>query len=290
MAAITDEPLPDGADDAYLAEHRSASADIAALRAQLDIIGRTLGGDPPKPAPAPVPVRACVTSPAGRATSGTHSPRGGTRSRVAEPPTWLRHEGAPAPCDRTHQTPRADPAGDVTQALRPVRRRAFRLALGSLAAAAAATVMVGFGWLVAQSDMGSGSADSASGSAEKAQSDSAGGVLFGSPRYLACAYLVAEGEVSSAEPVAADPELVRVSVDLSHVYKPEKPGPKKGDDLGYVIDKNTAPGLRAGDHVLFGVPEKGASPDMWVIGETAVAQERNRINGSLPESRSLNCG
>ncbi|MFD2686418.1 zinc-binding dehydrogenase [Streptomyces phyllanthi] len=26
-------------------------------------------------------------------------------------------EGAPAPCDRTHQTPRADPTGDMTQAL-----------------------------------------------------------------------------------------------------------------------------------------------------------------------------
>jgi len=54
---------------------------------------------------------ACVTPPAGRAASGTHA-RG-----VAEPPTWLRHESAPAPCDRTHQTPRADPAGGVTQAL-----------------------------------------------------------------------------------------------------------------------------------------------------------------------------
>ncbi|WP_328871406.1 hypothetical protein OHT76_15495 [Streptomyces sp. NBC_00287] len=231
MAAITDEPLPDEADAAFRAEHRSASADIAALREQLDIIGRALGGDPPKPAPAPVPVR-------------------------------------------------------------PVRRRAFRLAVGSLAAAAAATVMVGLGWLVAQSDMGASSADSASGSAKEAQSDMEdGGVLFGSPNYLACAYLVAEGEVSSAEPVAAtDPELVRVSVDLSQVYKPEKPGPKKGDDLSYVIDKNTAPGLRAGDHVLFGVPEKGAPPDQWIVGETAVAVERDRINSSLPESRSLNCG
>ncbi|WP_159053351.1 hypothetical protein [Streptomyces regalis] len=45
-------------------------------------------------------LRACVTSPVGRAASGTHA------RRVAEPPTWLRHEGAPAPCDRTHQTPR----------------------------------------------------------------------------------------------------------------------------------------------------------------------------------------
>ncbi|GDY54617.1 hypothetical protein SVIO_052400 [Streptomyces violaceusniger] len=60
----------------------------------------------------PVELRACVISPAGRAASGTHA-RG-----VAETPTWLRHEGAPAPCDRTHQTPHADPTGDMTQALK----------------------------------------------------------------------------------------------------------------------------------------------------------------------------
>ncbi|WP_416984002.1 MFS transporter [Streptomyces sp. T028] len=62
-------------------------------------------------------LRACVISPAGRATPGTHA------RRVAETPTWLRHEGAPAPCDRTHQTPRADPAGDMTQALTTAPRK-----------------------------------------------------------------------------------------------------------------------------------------------------------------------
>ncbi|MEV0171879.1 hypothetical protein AB0I00_12280 [Streptomyces sp. NPDC050803] len=230
MAAITDEHPPDGADSAFLAEHRSATADLAVLREQLEIIGAALGApeESAKPAPTPAPVR-------------------------------------------------------------PVRRRrAFRLALGSLAVAAAASVMVGFGWLLVQSGTGDNADSSASGSAEKAQSD-AGGVLFGSRRYLACAYLVAEGEVVSAEPVDVEPELVRVSVDLTHVYKPEKPGPKKGDDVEYVIDKNTAPGLRAGDHVLFGVPAKGAPPDMWVIGEKAVATERDRINDSLPESRTLTC-
>ncbi|MBP5939456.1 hypothetical protein F3K43_28385 [Streptomyces sp. LBUM 1476] len=56
-------------------------------------------------------LRAWVTSPAGRPPPGTPA------RRVAETPTWLRHEDAPAPCDRTHQTTCADPAGDVTQAL-----------------------------------------------------------------------------------------------------------------------------------------------------------------------------
>ncbi|MBP5939060.1 hypothetical protein F3K43_26085 [Streptomyces sp. LBUM 1476] len=65
--------------------------------------------------------RACVTSPAGRPPPGTHA-RG-----VAETPTWLRHADAPAPCDRTHQTTRADPTGDVTQALSFSERSPMRI-------------------------------------------------------------------------------------------------------------------------------------------------------------------
>ncbi|NUP42575.1 MAG: ABC transporter ATP-binding protein [Streptomyces sp.] len=63
-------------------------------------------------------LRARATSPAGRAASGAHA-RG-----VAESPTWPRHEGAPAPCDRRHQTPRADETVDVTRALTRAERRA----------------------------------------------------------------------------------------------------------------------------------------------------------------------
>ena len=61
MAAITDEPLPDEAraDAAFMARHRSASADVAVLREQLEIIGRALAEPAPTPElePAPVPVR-----------------------------------------------------------------------------------------------------------------------------------------------------------------------------------------------------------------------------------------
>ncbi|MFE6620718.1 helix-turn-helix domain-containing protein [Streptomyces sp. NPDC008086] len=63
--------------------------------------------------------RACPQTPACAAASGTHA------RRVAESPTWLRHEGAPAPCDRTHRTPRRPPCGRTTgvcgQALGPER-------------------------------------------------------------------------------------------------------------------------------------------------------------------------
>ncbi|MBT2675472.1 Spo0B domain-containing protein [Streptomyces sp. ISL-14] len=62
--------------------------------AELGIEGRlydVLAGTAPEPEDEPGDLRACVISPAGRATPGTHA--------------------------RPHQTPRADPAGDVTQAL-----------------------------------------------------------------------------------------------------------------------------------------------------------------------------
>ncbi|MFG2458050.1 hypothetical protein ACGFWE_13410 [Streptomyces sp. NPDC048523] len=57
MAAITDEPLPGSAadDPAFLAEHRSARADVALLREQLRIIGETLTET--APAAEPVPLR-----------------------------------------------------------------------------------------------------------------------------------------------------------------------------------------------------------------------------------------
>lgn len=59
MAAITDEPLTDEAraDAAFMAEHRSAAADVALLREQLGIIGRALGEEAPQAAPKPAPVR-----------------------------------------------------------------------------------------------------------------------------------------------------------------------------------------------------------------------------------------
>ncbi|MGW0813986.1 hypothetical protein ACWD00_12170 [Streptomyces viridiviolaceus] len=65
MAAITGEPLaPEArADAALLAEHRSAAADVALLREQLGIIGRTLGAPPPEEEPAPPALPAPVRAP-----------------------------------------------------------------------------------------------------------------------------------------------------------------------------------------------------------------------------------
>jgi hypothetical protein len=57
MAAITGERPPDGADAAFLAEHRAAEADVALLREQLGIIGDALAGERPAPRTATAEVR-----------------------------------------------------------------------------------------------------------------------------------------------------------------------------------------------------------------------------------------
>ncbi|MFK4151737.1 hypothetical protein ACI2LV_07080 [Streptomyces fungicidicus] len=164
------------------------------------------------------------------------------------------------------------------------RRRPLRVALGALAAAAAATVVVGMGWLVAQPGGGlSGSAEDSA----AAQSDAkeAAGVAFGSPRYLACARLVAEGTVLAVEPApGAGAERVTLAVSRYH-----KGG--GGDEVTFLRDPAAGdPPLHDGDRVLIGMPVDGVHPDAVVVGEADIAAERARIIASLPESRTLSCG
>ena len=60
LAAITDEPLPQEAldDPEFMAEHRSAVADVAALREQLMVMGEALAAESEPSQADPVPVRA----------------------------------------------------------------------------------------------------------------------------------------------------------------------------------------------------------------------------------------
>ncbi|MFH8972685.1 hypothetical protein [Streptomyces sp. NPDC017890] len=185
--------------------------------------------------------------------------------------------------------PAPRPSAPGEPAPRP-RRRPFALAFGALAAACAAAVVTGLGWLVVQGGSGA-SDDTASGSAEasdkQAASAGAGGVAFGSPRYLACARLVAEGTVTGAEPL---PETGRhrITLDVTRSHKPqERPG-KAGERITFVLDDTTAR-LAEGDRALIGVPLHGDGPDAVITGEDAIAAERAWITASLAESRTLTC-
>ncbi|MES5821071.1 hypothetical protein [Streptomyces sp. RG80] len=233
MAAITDEPLPEGADAALLAEHREAVADVALLREQLGIIGEALA----EPAPDPAPARS-----------------------------------------------------QKTRAARPARRRAaLKFAFGGLAVAAAATVVAGMGWLAAEGGAditSSKGGDSGSDSGSSADMpDAQAGARFGSPHYLACTRLVAEGTVASVERLADGVQL-RITVDVIRYYKQDEQRPEQ---LTYVVEDTFVRGLAEGDRVLFGVPKGSGVPDHWVVGDQAVARERAWVQASLPESRELGC-
>jgi hypothetical protein len=163
----------------------------------------------------------------------------------------------------------------------PARRRARTLAFGTLAVAAAASVVTGLGWLIGHnggvnSDAG-GSADSAS----KAEA----GVRFGGPAYLACATTVAEGEVTVVKELPATGEL-QVTVHVSRYFKQTR----DVDHLTYVVSEYDLPEpLTKGTAVLFGVSVGSPAPDHWVVGAQRIARERAWITASLPAARGLTC-
>lgn len=137
LAAITDEPLPEGAheDAEFMAEHRSAAADLTLLREQLALIGDALADGAETTEAAP--------SRKGRRTGksrGTRKPR--NRCPAAAPKQRSRHPGALA------------------------------VTVGTLVTAVVALMVVGMGWLIVQGGAG-GASDSAKASGADAK-DGAG--------------------------------------------------------------------------------------------------------------------
>lgn len=231
MAAITGEALPSDAGADARGAYRSATADVALLREQLNLLGDALGDAAPTERPAPVPV--------------------------------------------------------------PRRRRPFRLALGVLAAACAGVVVTGLGWLVVQSGSGA-SEDAASGSAAEGpavrpESPTAGreaALVFGTPRYLACARLVAEGTVTAAEPVPGiGAARHRITLRVTRAYAP---GAGTGPTTTFVLDDGLAR-LAPGDRALVGAARGRPTADTVITGDRNIATARTRITASLPGSRTLTC-
>jgi hypothetical protein len=245
MSVIADEPLPEAVreDPGFLAEHRSAAADVAVLREQLGIIGHAL-------AQAPDGTGAESTAPVVRPSGSSLSSR-------------------PSGLSRTRRRPRP-----------------LALALGGLAVACAAALVSGMAWLLAQP--GGATEGSASSKDAGAASEQAGGLLFGSPRYLACARLVAEGTVTGVERLPGAGRT-RITLDVTRTYKPDRPA-KGGDPLVFLVEAGGVPGpLRVGDQAMVGFFRSGDFPDALITGEREIAAERARIVRALPESRTLTC-
>ncbi|MFE0417475.1 hypothetical protein [Streptomyces tendae] len=174
----------------------------------------------------------------------------------------------------------------------PRRRRPFRLAVGVLVAACAGVVVTGLGWLVVQSGSGA-SQDAASDSAAdksaaRPDGPSAGqeaAVVFGTPRYLACARLVAEGTVTAADPEPGTARH-RITLRVTHAYAPE--GSTAGPTTTFVLDDGLAT-LAPGDRVLVGALRDRPTADTVITGGRNIATARAWITASLPESRTLTC-
>ncbi|MFD0227964.1 hypothetical protein ACWGPD_06395 [Streptomyces hirsutus] len=214
------------------------------------------------------------------------------------------------------------PVRPLPAVARPPRRarRPLRVAFGALAAAAAASVVLGTGWLVTQAGQGDGTSSSAGadrkaveageapGADEAPGAEGSAGTGFGTPRYLACARFVAEGTVSAVEPVPGTGQE-RVTLEVTRRYEPAPgTGPdedasaeeqaEKQDEAGEVTfltgptgptGPTDRPRLRTGDRVMVGLPREGSVPDAVIVGEEDIAPERARITAALPASRTLTC-
>ncbi|MET9521133.1 hypothetical protein [Streptomyces coeruleorubidus] len=288
MAALVDDPLPEGArrDPAFMTAHRAAMADVAQLRDQLLLLGDTLARD----------AGAEVAGAEGEPGAGSEA---GARARGEAGPAAGPHaEGPGAAVDPSVRElpvgPRATGArpgqrsGVGSSSGRRSRPRPLVVVLRGLAAAVAATVVVGMGWLVVQGGSGSGQ-DSGSGSDSAADSaaGSRQGVQESGPGragYLACARLVAEGTVAEVEPVPGTGQD-RVTLDVDRYYKPAK----GQDRVVFPMDEDAAPEPRPGERVLVGITRGQAQPDLWKAGEKEIAPERARIVAALPESGTLPC-
>ncbi|MFJ8051150.1 hypothetical protein [Streptomyces luteogriseus] len=252
MAVITGEAPGDDAlaDDAFMTAYRSATDDVALLREQLGFIGRALAD----------------------------------RERPADPERSADSERAPAP-----EAGRSTGASVTSLAARRTRSRSrpLAVALKGLVAAVGAGLVIGMGWLVVQSggmsaggDQGGSSAADSSAGRPQAGADA----KLGHIGYLACARIVVEGTVAGVETLPGTGQD-RITLDVARHYKPDKGGKR----ITFPMETGVEPRLRAGDHVLVGIPGGQAEPDMWTTGEKEIARDRAWITEALPASRTTPC-
>ncbi|MET8136178.1 hypothetical protein ABZV24_30250 [Streptomyces sp. NPDC005251] len=257
LAAITDDALPEGAryDVLFMAEHQSAVADLDVLREQLVIIGDTLAGSGKAAEPA----------------------RASQKSKKSKKLRRFEKSGN----QQQAQGARAASGGGRPGGV-PMKRswHPGALAVGTLAATAVATLVVGMGWLVAQ---GGGGADATSSADSKAHRP--GESSLSAPGYIACSRLIAEGKVTEVLPVPGTTQN-RITVDVYHYYKPAK-GEK---EVTFLLDKDIAPRPHRGDEALVGIQQHATTPDVWTTGEKNIARDRSWIVKALPESQGMKCG
>jgi len=265
MAALTDEPLPEGArDDAeFLAEHRSALADIALLREQLRLMGDTLAAETPDTEAA---------------STRTPAPEDG-RSE-AEPPPAPAPLGKPTP-RRTPRSIRAPKPARPSQP--PWYRRYVGVAVGTLVVGAGTALLGGMVWLGVQGGAGDGGASSDS--AAKQESGAGDSSLYSPEMHLACSKVLVEGTVQSITPT--DDGNVRVVLKVKRYYRPEQSVADRPTITVTLLDSARAD-LEVGTYTLVRVPVFPQDRQDWETG-SGVADARKGIVDALPGARGMKC-
>ncbi|MFJ2261233.1 hypothetical protein ACIOKD_23305 [Streptomyces sp. NPDC087844] len=256
LAAITDEPLPEGArDDArFMAEHRSAVADVALLREQLRIMGDTLADGPPA---------------AGAPSSGR--PGAGRKARPSR---------ASAPLG---------PPGAAKKEPRPRQPRRYRryagAVMGALVITAGTALLGGLVWLGVQGGADGDAGGSSDSSAAKTEGGGDDTSSYSPEMRLACAKVLVEGTVRSI--TSTGDGNVRVVLKVKRYYRPEQSAADH-PTVTVTLPEEAREDLRTGTYTLVTVP---LYPQGRLDYETGrgVGDARKEILKALPGARGMEC-
>ncbi|MEU5581343.1 hypothetical protein AB0887_07535 [Streptomyces huasconensis] len=187
--------------------------------------------------------------------------------------------------------PKAPPERVVPLRAPRTARRRFTVALGAVAAAAAAvTVIGGMGWLAVDAGRGAGAGGDADGSGAKAAAPDERG--DGSARqeaartpegFVACSRLIVEGTVTAVDAVPGAARD-RITLKVTRHIKPAS-----GDrTVTFPMSHDVDPRLQKGDRTLITVPKGAAEPDNWATGKEG-DELRRMILKALPGSAGIRC-
>ncbi|MFF9058283.1 hypothetical protein ACF09K_06190 [Streptomyces sp. NPDC014882] len=213
------------------------------------------------------------------------------RHRAAAADVALLREQLAVLADALTRPPAAEPARRPAPVpFRPSRRRLLPLVLKTAGLAAAGALVAGSGWLLVQVNGGADDIAASSGADkpaadEKAAASGAAGGPLGDPGYLACARLVAEGDVTEVVPVHGTSRR-RVTLRVTRSYVP---GTTARGEVGLVVERDVDPLVAEGDHVLVGIPAGSDSPDVWAVGEAEIAAGRSALARALPGADGASC-
>ncbi|MGW7262950.1 hypothetical protein [Streptomyces sp. NPDC054842] len=190
--------------------------------------------------------------------------------------------------DEPVPVPEPERAREPVRTRTPARRtrRPLHLALGTLAAAVAATVVTGMGWLVTQGG-GMGADDSAA-SGKSAASDAKAGAPESDhwpATHIACSRVLVEGTVESVTPRRDG--TVRVVIEVERYYRPRE-SVKDHPTVAVTLDGSARQDLEPGVHTLVRLPVRAEDRQDWEVGP-GVADAREDILRALPEAEHLTC-